>query len=482
MRQPGLHDRAEHASSGRVSQRLEVDIAARHAQAPDRCVAIGHDMTGPSGMPENDRPHLLFITRRFLFPADTGGKIRTSDILRGMRGGHFFITLMSPVAPGWEKQADAIGEICDRFVGWPDRSRGLLFKLLRTRHLFGRWPISVATEMTRAAGRAIGAELENNPDLIVADFTQTAALLPWPQQRPVVLFTHNNEAEIFERHARIATKLPMRLIYRQQQKKMWSFEHAFLPRFTRVVAVSEKDKAAFETEHGTTAVDTIPTGVDLDRFAFSPEPALDTATPPRLIFVGSMDWPANIDAVDWFMAAIWPLIVARIAAVRLDIVGRSPPAALVDRVRRRHLPWRFTGWVDDVQPYLRDAHVAVIPLRVGSGTRIKVFEAMASGRPVVSTALGVEGLPVVSGQHYLEADSPAAFADAVAQLLDDEARRRALATAARRLVEQAFGATRVAAVFEDCCRAALAMRSATHAPTEDRPPALRQGGTGPRAS
>jgi glycosyltransferase involved in cell wall biosynthesis len=406
-------------------------------------------------MSGHERPRLLFVTRRFLFPADTGGKIRTSDILRGMKGGTFDITLMSPFAKGWQAHAREVEAICDRFIGWPDKDRGLLFKLLRTRHLLERWPVSVATEISRTARNAVAAALESGPDLVVADFTQTAALVPWPQRRPTVLFTHNNEAEIFERHARLATKPLMRLIYHQQWRKMWRFEHELLPRFTRVVAVSEKDKTAFEREHGLSRVDTIPTGVDLDRFSWSPPPAIDAASPPRLTFVGSMDWPANIDAMTWFMDEVWPMIATRCPAARLDIVGRSPPAALVERARRRRLPWTFTGWVSEVQPYIRDAHVAVIPLRVGSGTRMKVFEAMALGRPVISTALGVEGLPVVAGQHYVEADEPAAFADAAVRLLDDADRRMQLATAARRLVEEEFGAARVAAVFESICRSAL---------------------------
>lgn len=418
----------------------------------------------------DQRPRLLFITRRFLFPADTGGKIRTSDILRGMKGQDFFITLMSPVTPGWRAHAAAVGAVADRFVGWPDKSRGRLFRLLRARHLLGRLPISVATELTRAASMAIAAELARNPALVVADFTQTAALLPWPQPRPTVMFTHNNEAEIFEQHVALAEASPMRLIYRQQQARMWRFEHDFLPRFTRVVAVSDKDRAAFERGHGVRAVDVIPTGVDLDRFPFGAPDPHDSGTAARLVFVGSMDWQANIDAVEWLMAEIWPTIVGHCPAARLEVVGRSPPPALVERVRRQGLACRFTGWVEDVRPHIQAAHVAVIPLRVGSGTRIKVFEAMAMGCPVVSTTLGVEGLPVVDGEHYVAADTPAAFADEVVRLLGDPSRRRRLATAARALVEREFGAARVAAVFQAACHAALGDRPAPVARTGERRP------------
>src|SRR5258707_14853174 len=153
-----------------------------------------------------------------------------------------------------------------------------------------------------------------------------------------------------------------------------------------------------------------------------------------------MDWMANIDGIEYFMEQVWP----EVARVRRDgkfgVVGRQPPAALVERAAARGLNWEFTGFVDDVRPYVRRAHVYVIPLRVGGGTRIKVYEAMALGCPVVSTRIGVEGLPVEHDRHYLEADSADAMAAAVVSLLGSRERRDRLSPERRRVVEENMAA------------------------------------------
>ena len=133
------------------------------------------------------------------------------------------------------------------------------------------------------------------------------------------------------------------------------------------------------------------------------------------------------------------------------VVGRNPPAGLVDRARARKLNWTFTGFVDDVRPYVRDAHVYAIPLRVGGGTRIKVYEAMAMGCPVVSTRIGIEGLPVEHERHFMRADGAKEMANAVIALLDDSEMRLRLSRQARDYVEHHMGAAKAAQVFEDIC-------------------------------
>jgi glycosyltransferase involved in cell wall biosynthesis len=141
------------------------------------------------------------------------------------------------------------------------------------------------------------------------------------------------------------------------------------------------------------------------------------------------------------------------------VVGKNPPSVLLDTVKRKNLNWKITGFVDDVRPYVRDADVFIMPLRIGGGTRIKAFEAMAMGRPVVSTALGVEGLPVEESHHFLRADDAPSFATAVCGLLDDSLTSEALVDNARRLVEDNFSARRVAAVFESICVEAMNERA-----------------------
>jgi glycosyltransferase involved in cell wall biosynthesis len=404
----------------------------------------------------SQRPRLLFVSSRYLFPADSGGKIRTVNILRGLKGGAFDVTLTSPmparVGPGMPAETESV---CDRFIGWPEAARGALFRWTRIRHLVSRLPIAVATDGSRVGRRLIAREIEQGTDVLVIDFPH-AAILAWPPYAcPSVMFTHNVEAEIFRRHAQVAGSALKRAIWRDQTRKMESYERSLLPRFTSVVAVAERDKAYFEREYGVDNVSTIPTGVDLEYFSFREGAALANGDGGTVVFTGSMDWMANIDGVEFFMDAVWPAISRARPAARCLIVGRSPPQGLVERARNRGLNWDFTGFVDDVRPFVQNAHVYVIPLRVGGGTRIKVYEAMAMGCPVVSTRIGVEGLPVEHQRHYFEADSADAMASAVLALLDDRERRTRLAHEARRLVEANMSARRAAQAFEEICLRAM---------------------------
>jgi len=397
---------------------------------------------------------LLFVSSRYLFPADSGGKIRTVNILRGMKGGAFEITLASPrpSRPGDAAETDGV---CDRFAGWPEPARSPLFQWTRLRHLVSSLPVAVATDDSESGRRAIAQELERRPDVLVVDFPHAAVLAPPPYHCPSVMFTHNVETEIFRRHAEVATNPLKRAIWRDQTAKMKRYEQDILSRFTAVVAVADRDREHFEREYGVGGVSVIPTGVDLAYFTCGASPSPASGQDGTVVFTGSMDWMANVDGVAFFMDEVWPEIARARPRARCLIVGRSPPSALVERARALRLNWEFTGFVDDVRPFVHNAHVYVIPLRVGGGTRIKVYEAMAMGCPVVSTRIGVEGLPVERDRHYLEADSPGAMAAAVLSLLDDRERSARFSRQARKYVEENMGAGRAARVFEEICLRAL---------------------------
>jgi glycosyltransferase involved in cell wall biosynthesis len=393
------------------------------------------------------RPRLLFISPRFLLPADSGGKIRTGDILRGMKGGTFEITLASPApAEAGIRYAGDLVRLCDHFTSWPEPSRGGLWRLLQ---LFSVLPVPVATDGSSEGQVRLREALATQPDVVVVDFLHTTVLVPDALAPSSVLFTHNVEAEIFERHVKVARGVAQRLIWRDQLRKMKRFERDTLRRFRHIVAVSERDRRLFGERYDVDGVEVIATGVDLATLPFG-EPGRE----PVIVFTGSMDSRSNVDGVGYFMDQIWPIVHAGRADARVVVVGRNPPDALVDAARRRNLPWAFTGFVDDVRPFIQTAQISVIPLRVGSGTRIKAFEAMALGSPIVSTTLGVEGLPVEPGAHFLRGDTPEEFAAAVLYLLGDEPARRELAMSARRLAERHSSAD-VAARFEAICRAAM---------------------------
>ena len=399
---------------------------------------------------------LLVVSPRFLFPLDQGGKIRTANILRRLRGGAFRITLASPApAPAAaDRFAQETAGVCDRFVSWPEvrASRGR--RALAA--LFDPLPVAAATDRSAAGRRVVGAALAQRPDVVLVDFPHAAVLLPRQLDAASVMFTHNVEAEIFERHAAVA-RGAWRVLWRSQAGRMRRFEGAALRRFTSVVAVSERDRTALVRDYGLPRVERIDTGVDLEFYA----PGLPAPPPPAqggtVVFTGAMDWRANMDGVAFLLDEVWPLVLRERPRARAVIVGRNPPAALVARAAAAGADWRFTGFVDDIRPHVAEAHAYVIPLRVGSGTRIKAFEAMAMGRPVVSTRVGVEGLEVVEGEHLLIADAAAPFAQAILRLLSRPEEGARLAAAARALVEARFSWAQVARQFE-----AILLRAREH--------------------
>lgn len=391
------------------------------------------------------RPRLLFISPRFLFPANEGGKIRTSNILRQMKGGAFELILASPAPANLSEFPRDLDAVCDSFRSWPARPASRRHRLMA---LAARVPVGVATDRS-AAGRAVVAQaLAERPDIVVADFPHAAILLPERIDAALVNFTHNVEAEIFERHATLAKGL-WHLVWRNQAVKMQKFEGETLRRFDTVIAVSSRDAAALRRRYDLEAIEQIDTGVDTEYFHFMPPaPAPGAGT---VVFTGAMDSPANIDGVAFLMDEVWPVLARARADARAVIVGRRPPEWLVSAARSRGLAWTFTGLVDDIRPHVAAADIAVIPLRIGSGTRIKAFEAMAMGRPVVSTRVGVEGLDIKPQRHFLAADDPGEFAGAILRLMDDPALGRALARSARALVEERFSWAQVGRQFEAIC-------------------------------
>jgi glycosyltransferase involved in cell wall biosynthesis len=215
-------------------------------------------------------------------------------------------------------------------------------------------------------------------------------------------------------------------------------------RVDRVVTVSAIDREILLREAPGLEVDIVPNGVDLDWFDTSG--GSESARRPSAVFVGKMDYRPNVDAVRWFCREILPLVKSRVPAFVFTICGNDPVESVLALGKIEGVV--VTGRVPDTRPYLEDAAVAVVPLRAGSGTRLKVLEAMAMGRPVVSTPIGAEGLDVVSGEDFAEADSPNEFAARIIDLLDNPDERERLGRAGRDLVEASYGWPAVVARLE----------------------------------
>lgn len=400
-----------------------------------------------------DRPTLLFVSPQFLFPMDAGGKIRSANLLKALKGGAFRTRLSMPASlqeeERWRRDIAALADEATLFRPAPRLAR----RMRRAIGFLASTPISAFADADRRTKSAVRSALARKPDIVVFDYAQSVATAPAKLETPHLIFAHNVETEILERHAKIATGA-MRLAWRREARKMRRFEERACAASDGVIAVSERDARIFRDDLGARFAAAIPTGVDAGYFAYEP-PAESAA--PHIVFTGSLDWKANQDALSWFMEAIWPRILKERPDASFAVVGKNPPRAMVEAAKARAPGWRFTGFVDDIRPHARGA-CFVIPLRVGGGTRIKAFEAMAMGTPVVATARGVEGLPVAPDEHFLQADDAEAFAIAVLSLLGDAALRLRLARAARRLVEDNFSHEAAARIFEKHCLASLSGR------------------------
>ena len=393
---------------------------------------------------------ILWVKVGPLWPLNTGGRIRSFNILRELARRHSVVVVMTHGPEDDPAELAAALSFCERVVSVPHAApKQMTGAFLRA--LAASWlsplPVDLWKWRVPRLRQAVERLLANGEaDLCVADFLVTAPNVPLGGPVPVVFFDHNVEHVIWERLRRNESRRWRRLLLEIECRKMRHWEARACRQASLTLAVSEQDRALLADGAPGAKVSAIPTGVDTSYFA----PNGHTEVPTSLVFTGSMDWYPNEDAVLHFADAILPRIRREVPAASLTVVGRSPRRSLQAAAARAGV--HLTGRVDDVRPYVAEAAVCVVPLRVGGGTRLKIFEALAMAKPVVSTALGAEGLPVVPGEHFVQADDPDAFAAAVVSLLHDRGRRTALGRAGRRLVEERFSWSQVAGEFEARCR------------------------------
>jgi len=255
-------------------------------------------------------------------------------------------------------------------------------------------------------------------DVVVCDFLDAAVNFPRKITIPTVLFQHNVESEIWRRLALVQPHPAKKLLYQVEFAKMLRYERNMVRRFQHVIAVSEHDRKLMCRWVEPAHITVVPTGVDLRQFK-AMFPGKETEN--LVVFVGAMDWGPNVDAVQYFCQEIWPAVQAKIPGARFRVVGRNPDRR-VQKLAGESI--EVTGSVPSVVDHLHAAAVVVVPLRIGGGTRLKIYEAMAAGKAVVSTSVGAEGLDVHHGSDIVLADDPTTFAENVVSLLRDEQLRR----------------------------------------------------------
>ncbi len=377
---------------------------------------------------------ILFVSEKFPYPLDTGGKIRTYHIIKGLSQEHEISLITTIDAEEQQRDIPELEKICREVRGInaaEETPLQLGIKILK--NLFSPVPIVVERHYVPEVTDEIQRQIKHtNFDVVHFDHLDASFYLPYiPDTMTTVLDEHNIVSNQVKTSAEAEPNLFKKLYMMFQLKKTIRYESDICPKMTRCLVCSDADKAYLLKMARKTKVVTIPNGVDVDYFS-------DTSSQDRqgtnaVIFVGTLDYGPGAIAVQYFCEEILPLIQKGISNFHFYAVGQNPPGYLRKLAERdKHIT--LTGRVDDIRPYVAKADVFVVPLKSGSGTRLKILDAMAMGIPIVSTSIGAEGLEVCSGEHLLIADTSEAFSSAVLQLLQDDSLRETVRENAFQLV------------------------------------------------
>ncbi len=397
---------------------------------------------------------ILLTLPRPLFPPNTGGRIRSFNIFSRLAR-QMEIHAVSLADRSRDTDAtDAMRQLFASYtpVYWNEVatfSPRFYANFLKAR--FSPFPYFLAKYRIPEFHATVTRLLrEQKFDLLLCDFLQSAAAVGDCSCSPRVLFEHNVEYVIRKRHWETETNALRKAILEVEWRKARKAEDFLCRRFDHVICVSAEDRAVLSQEFGLEHVSTLSTGVDVDYF----RPQQGSVVPGRIVFVGSMDWYPNEQGAFWFVREVLPLVRRECKGAHFVAVGRNPSARL-RALADQSAGFEITGTVEDVRPFLSSAQVVVVPLRVGGGTRIKIYEAMAMERAVVSTSLGAEGLPVIDGRDLLLADDAASFANAILAILQQDGTRQRIGRVAREKVVRDCGWGTVANQMADILRLTL---------------------------
>lgn len=405
---------------------------------------------------------ILMIANYLPYPLLSGGRLRIYHLLRRVADRHE-VTLAALLESPDDREGIAhLRQFCHRVETAELDGRGRWRKapgMLRYA-LEGHPPdlrLLHSESLARRIGRLAASERFDVVQMESVMGLYLRALPPGRSSKTILMFQNVGAAQ-FARITRIERSRYRKVRSWINGVSMQHWEPRYAERFDRCTTVSEADQALLRRANPRLRVDVIPNGVDTE--AYQPLPERAPMAAPSLLFIGNMSYPPCVDAVVTFCEEILPLVRRAIPAVKLRIVGADPQAA-VKALAGNGV--EVTGRVEDVVAYYRESAASIVPLRAGGGTRLKILEAMALGRPVVSTTIGCEGLNVVDGEHLLIADQPDRFAEATIRVLQDAGLRDALCTNARRLVEAQYGWNQIAGRLEEVYQSLFEDRGAVGA-------------------
>lgn len=386
---------------------------------------------------------ILVLEHLFPMPPDSGGKIKSLCTIRSLASAHTVQVLSYVRTETEQEHVPKLKSICDNVdtVSF-SRSRPADAACAVKSALLGKSYIVTRDFRREMLERFRQAVQKFQPDVVHVDHLQMAQFVDFDSSYLTVLDQHNVEHIIVKRISETSTNALLRAYARLEWPKLKKFERDACRRSNLVLAVSDQDAkelrnlmlpGAHRQENATVPpVETVPIGVDFDSI-----PLVERDPNSKdILFLGTMYWPPNIDCVLYFYREILPMIKQKLPECTFTIAGQKPPRAVQDLARDPAV--RVTGYVKDPRDVAAKCGVFVVPLRSGSGVRVKILDALAMGLPVVSTSIGAEGLAVKNGEHLLIADDAESFAEAVTTILNNKEVAQNLGLRGRELVRQEY--------------------------------------------
>jgi glycosyltransferase involved in cell wall biosynthesis len=376
---------------------------------------------------------ILFVATALPFPANIGQRVRNYSLVRAIHAeGHEVAILAFGDQQDLLSARSGLGDLCTdvRVIGSvADPGYMGRFKALFSELPYGAWRMRSA-EMLRAVKERLAI---GDCDLILCDDVYVLGNLPAPLPLPLILNKHTIVAEEVQRFVERQRNPFVSAYGWSEYRRVRRLECKASSAVDAVWACSERDRQSILRDNPGVPVAVVPNAVDVAEY-----PATSSDDGKTIIYVGAMDWLPNRDAVDFFVSDIFPELRRLITDARFVVAGRQPPANFRERLER--VPGvRFTGTLPDLRPQIAQAAICAVPLRIGSGTRLKIIEAAAMSKPVVSTTVGAEGLSLRNGKEIVIADEPKQFALELAALLSNRPRRLEIGQAARNHVNAQYG-------------------------------------------
>lgn len=377
------------------------------------------------------RLNLLFLSTRTPWPADDGGNIAILEPVRllARRGHQITLLTFGDRTADHHPELSRIAEVVMIRHVKPHGIPRAMISLARPQ------PYSVLRYRDGRFLDQLNRLLTSRPfDLVQCEHLHMAGYFPAIEKHgiPKVLREQNILSVLMNRFATHGSWWK-RVWAATQSGKIRRFETSAFARADINLAISPVDAGHIRRTSPAARIEVVPAGVDLERF----RPRAAGSGSMTVMFTGSLEWAMNIDGVEWFVRQIWPEIIRKRPDARFLIVGKNPPAAIRQFGSQDSIT--VTGTVPDIRDWIAQAAVCVVPLRMGSGIRLKILEALAMGKAVVSTSIGAEGIPVEDGVEIRLADTPGAFSGAVTELLADPALRERMGRQGRRMVETGYG-------------------------------------------